>query len=175
MKILTEIFRDKGLDIHGKTDQRAAVRAVVIRGTTLLMVYSPVNKDYKFPGGGVDENENPEIALKREVAEECGMNLIRILQGIGCIVEYAFPMKGSFDVFKMTSSYYLCEVDSVLEAQRLDQYEEELGFQPVWVDINSAIQANKVILKSETKRSPEWTAREVFMLEYIKEHYLNST
>ena len=62
MKILTEIFRDKGLDIHGKTDQRAAVRAVVIRGTTLLMVYSPVNKDYKFPGGGVDENENPEIA-----------------------------------------------------------------------------------------------------------------
>ena len=103
------------------------------------------------------------------------MNLIRILQGIGCIVEYAVPMKGSFDVFKMTSSYYLCEVDSVLEAQRLDQYEEELGFQPVWVDINSAIQANKVILKSETKRSPEWTAREVFMLEYIKEHYLNST
>ena len=52
MQILTTIFRDPGLDIHGKTDHRVAVRAVVIRGGNLLMVYSPVNGDYKFPGGG---------------------------------------------------------------------------------------------------------------------------
>ena len=84
MKILTEIFRDKNININGTIDQRAAVRAVVLRGRTLLMVYSPVNGDYKFPGGGVDEYENHEIALKREVAEECGMNLTHILREIGC-------------------------------------------------------------------------------------------
>ena len=168
MQILTEIFRDLNVNIHGKTDHRAAVRAVVIRGSNLLMVYSPVNGDYKFPGGGVDGDESHELALKREVAEECGMNLTRILEEIGCIIEYAIPMKNEFDVFKMTSSYYLCEVDSAIKEQSLDPYEKDLGFQPVWVDINTAIQTNIAILGTETKRPPQWTAREVFMLEYIQ-------
>ena len=172
MQILTELFRDPGVDIHGKTDHRAAVRAVVIRERKLLMVYSPVNGDYKFPGGGVEKNEKPEIALKREVAEECGMNLTRILRDIGCIIEYAIPMKAEFDVFKMTSSYYLCEIDSAVKAQNLDSYEKDLGFQPVWVDIDMAIQTNKAILRTETKEPPQWTAREVFMLEYIRENLL---
>lgn len=172
MQILTEIFRDQDVDIYGKTDQRAAVRAVVIHGANLLMVYSPVNGDYKFPGGGVDENENPKAALKREVAEECGMKLTRILENIGCIVEYALPMKPVFDVFKMTSSYYLCEVDATIEQQRLDPYEKDLGFQPAWVDIDRAIRTNTAILRSDTKKPPQWTAREVFMLEYIRTHFL---
>ena len=170
MQILTEIFRDPDVDIHGQTDHRAAVRAVVMREGKLLMVYSPVNGDYKFPGGGVDESENHEVALKREIAEECGMNLMHIIKGIGCIVEYAIPMKTGFDVFKMISSYYLCEVDVVIGTQHLDAYEEDLGFQPAWVDIDTAIQTNKAILKNETKKPPEWTAREVFILEYTREN-----
>lgn len=172
MQILKEIFRDPFVNIHGKTDQRAAVRAVVIREEKLLMVYSPVNGDYKFPGGGIEKIENPELALKREVAEECGMNLTHILEDIGSIVEYAIPMKTEFDVFKMTSSYYLCEVGSAIETQRLDAYEKDLGFQPVWVDIYKAIQTNQSILRSKTKKPPQWTAREIFMLEYIRKNLL---
>jgi len=168
MQILTEIFRDPGVNIHGKTDHRAAVRAVVIHERELLMVYSPVNGDYKFPGGGVKKNEKPEYALKREIQEECGMNLIDVLQGIGCVIEYAIPMRKKFDVFKMTSSYYLCEVDTDTFDQRLDPYEAELGFRPVWVDIETAIQVNKNVIDSETKRPPQWTTREVFMLEHIQ-------
>ena len=172
MQILTEIFRDQGVEIHGKTDDRAAVRAVVLRERKLLMVYSPINGDYKFPGGGVEENEKPELALRREVAEECGMKLTRILEEIGSIVEYAIPMKVKFDVFKMTSSYYLCEVDPGFTSQHLDVYEKDLGFQPVWVDIDTALKNNKVVLQSKTKRPPKWTVREVFMLEYIQKNLL---
>jgi 8-oxo-dGTP pyrophosphatase MutT (NUDIX family) len=170
MQILTTIFRDPGIDIRGKVDHRAAVRAVVIRNGKFLMVYSPVNGDCKFPGGGVENNENPEVALKREVAEECGMNMTNIMESIGCVVEYALPMKIEFDVFKMTSSYYLCEVDSEFTSQRLDAYEADLGFQPVWMDIDTALQTNKVVLGSKTKKPPKWTAREVFMLEYIRKN-----
>ena len=173
MQILTEIFRDPGVNINGKIDYRTAVRAVVLRERKLLMVYSPVNGDYKFPGGGVDEGESHEVALKREVAEECGMNLTRILEGIGCIVEYAIPMKAGFDAFKMTSSYYLCEVDSAIGTQHLDAYEEDLRFQPLWVDINTVVQANKTVLGSKTKKPPQWTAREVFMLKYIRKKFLS--
>lgn len=172
MQILTTIFRDPGVDIHGKTDHRVAVRAVVIREKKLLMVYSPINGDYKFPGGGVGKKEKPEYALKREIQEECGMNLTNILQDIGCIIEYAIPMKKKYDVFKMTSNYYLCKLDTVTFEQRLDPYEKKLGFQPVWVDIDTAIQSDKSVLQVETKRPPKWTAREVFMLEYIQSHLL---
>jgi 8-oxo-dGTP pyrophosphatase MutT (NUDIX family) len=172
MQILTEIFRNTGLDLLGKTDHRAAVRAVVMQDENLLMVYSSVNGDYKFPGGGVDRGENPKDALKREVAEECGMELLRVLDEIGCIIEYALPMKTEFDVFKMTSSYYLCEVDSAIKEQRLDPYEAELGFQPVWVNIETAIQTNKTILVTISNRPPQWTVREVFMLEYIRKNLL---
>ena len=172
MEILTEIFRNQNLDLHGKIDHRSTVRAVVIRDSTLLMVYSAVNGDYKFPGGGVEENEAPEAALQREVAEECGMNLTRILKEIGSIVEYAHPLKSEFDLFKMTSSYYLCEVGGAIIGQRLDEYEAELRFRPVWVDIDAAIQTNKAVLSVQTKRPPVWTAREVFMLEYLKGHSL---
>lgn len=139
------------------------------------MVYSPVNGDYKFPGGGVIKNEKHHYALKREVQEECGMNLIDILQGIGSVVEYAVPKKSTFDVFKMTSTYYLCEVDSDTFEQSLEPYEQELGFQPVWVEIDTAIRTNKTVLQSKTKRPPQWTAREVFMLQYVKAHFLSST
>jgi hypothetical protein len=51
MQILIEIFRNPSLKIHGKTDHRSAVRAVVIHDRNLLMVHSTVNGDYKFPGG----------------------------------------------------------------------------------------------------------------------------
>jgi 8-oxo-dGTP pyrophosphatase MutT (NUDIX family) len=171
MQILTEIFRDQGVNIYGKTDHLSAVRAVVLRGKKLLMVYSPVNGDYKFPGGGVEENENSELALKREVAEECGMNLTRILEEIGSIVEYAIPMKVKFDIFKMTSSYYLCEVDSGFTSQHLDAFEKDLGFQPVWVDIDTALKTNKIVLQSKTRKPPKWTVREVYM-EYIQKNLL---
>jgi len=172
MQILTKIFRDPGADINGKTDHRTAVRAVVIRERKLLMVYSPINGDYKFPGGGVKIGESPGIALKREVAEECGMTLTQILGDIGCVVEYAIPMRADFDVFKMTSKYYLCEIESAIKAQNLDAYEKDLGFQPVWVEIDTAIETNKAILQAGTKKPPQWAAREVFMLEYIRENLL---
>jgi 8-oxo-dGTP pyrophosphatase MutT (NUDIX family) len=175
MQILTEIFRDPGVDIHGKTDHRIAVRAVALRERKLLMVYSPFNGDYKFPGGGVRKKEKLEYALKREVQEECGMNLMIVLQDIGCIIEYAVPMKKNFDVFKMTSNYYLCELDSYTFEQRLDPYEAKLEFRPVWVDIETAIQTNKTVIDSETKRPPQWTAREIFMLEYIQKRLIGSS
>ena len=100
------------------------------------------------------------------------MNLMHILQSIGCIIEYAIPLKKNFDVFKMISNYYLCELDSTTFEQRLDPYEKKLGFRPVWVDIDTALQTNIAILRSEMNRPPQWTAREVFMLEYIQAHLL---
>ena len=165
MNILTELHRDEGLTIHGKAICRSAVRAVVLRGRDLLMVYSSNVGDYKFPGGGVDGGESHEQALARELLEECGAFLLNVDGALGAIVEYMTPKEKDFDVFKMTSYYYFCRVKDGVAMQKLDDYEQDLGFQPVWIDIEQAIEKNKSLLNSA--HEPGWLRREIFVLEYI--------
>lgn len=170
MDILTEIHRAEGINTGGKTLHRAAARAVVLRGRKALMVYSSAVGDYKFPGGGVDAGETHELALARELMEECGASLIHVEAEIGAIVEYNFPAEREFDVFKMTSRYYLCRVgDGDFAGQTLDDYEEALGFQPVWIDVVEAIEKNKSMLGAPG--APDWLRREIFALEYIRHSY----
>lgn len=171
MRILTEIHRSEGINIHGRTIQRTAVRAVILRGRDLLMVHSTTVGDYKFPGGGVDADESHEQALRREISEECGALLIEFGQSIGSVVEYDHPEESDYDVFKMTSYYYLCRVGDGFGAQKLDGYERDLGFTPTWIDIDESILANKMLLDSD--KTPEWLRREIFVLEYIRQNFLN--
>lgn len=164
--ILTTLHRADGINIHGKTIHRTAVRAVIQRGGNLLMIYSANVGDYKFPGGGVDEGETHEQALRREVREECGAELSHIGEEIGAVVEYNRAKDNGFGTFKMTSYYYCCEVADGFGAQKLDGYEKDLGFTPMWIPIEDALKKNKIL--RNTSNPPEWLRREVFMLEYLQ-------
>jgi 8-oxo-dGTP pyrophosphatase MutT (NUDIX family) len=166
MKILTTIYRANGINIHGKTIQRTAVRGVIQRGQNLLMIYSSNVGDYKFPGGGVDEGETHAQAVCREVLEECGATVTRVGDEIGAVIEYEFAEEAEFDTFKMTSHYYPCDVEDGFGAQNLIGYERDLGFTPVWISIEKALEQNKTLLHSE--RAPEWLRREIFVLEYLQ-------
>ena len=166
MPILTAIHRADGVNVHGRTVHRTAVRAVIQRGRDLLLIFSAAMGDYKFPGGGVDAGETHEQALRREVREECGAELSRIGEEIGAVVEYDNDTETDFDTFKMTSHYYRCEVAEGFGAQRLVGYEKDLGFTPVWISIEAALQQNKMFLDSEN--APEWLKREIFVLEYLR-------
>lgn len=171
MSILTEIHRAEGINIHGRAIHRTAVRAVILRGRELFMVYSSKVGDYKFPGGGVKRNESHEHALARELLEECGASLLSMDQKLGEIIEYNFPIEKDFDVFKMTSHYYFCRIkDEEFREQNLEGYEMELGFQPVWVEINTAVECNKSMLNFPD--SPDWLKREIFALNYIKTNFI---
>lgn len=144
------------------------MRAVILRGRNLLMVYSSKVGDYKFPGGGVDAGESHEQALARELREECGASLISMDGELGAVVEYNFAKDRGYDVFKMTSSdYYFCRIKDVFGAQELDGYEKALGFKPVWITIEAAILANRSLLSLD--KFPEWLKREIFVLEYLKQ------
>ena len=166
MQILTEIHRAEGINTHGKTVHRTAVRAVILRGPELLMVYSSNVGDYKFPGGGVDIGETHQQALARELLEECGASLLSVDGEFGAVVEYNFAEEKEYDVFKMTSYYYFCQIREEFVSQKLDGYEKELGFQPLWINIDKAILLNRSLLA--TDEIPQWLRREIFILEYLK-------
>lgn len=169
MKLLKEIFRKENLNLEGKTIYRDAVRGIIVKDNKLLMIHSKTNGDYKFPGGGIDMGENHKQALLREIKEESGTNLTEIEGEFGKVIEYNTPLEQEYDVFKMTSYYYICKVDNVFGEQNLDQYEKDLGFKPVWVDIDEAIKNNNIIMNGNNESKPRWLSREIYMLGEIKE------
>jgi 8-oxo-dGTP pyrophosphatase MutT (NUDIX family) len=170
MHIISTIHRSEGINIHGKTNHRIAVRGVILRGREILMVYSSNAGDYKFPGGGVEPGEAHEHALRRELLEECGATLANVDEELGAIIEYDSAKGRNYEVFKMTSHYYSCQIQDGFAEQKLEGYEADLGFQPLWVDIDHAIAQNESLLKDA--KPIEWLQRETFMLEYISSHLL---
>ena len=60
-----------------KVNNRLAIRGVLFYQNKLLMIQTSKG-DYKFPGGGKEENENDFETLNREYQEETGFsNLIK--------------------------------------------------------------------------------------------------
>jgi len=172
MRLLAEIDRHPNVPHEGKTVCREAVRAIILRGRELLMVHSSVIGDYKFPGGGVQEDEDQECALTREVAEECGGHVTTLPQPFGKVQEYDYPIEKEFTTFCMTSYYYLCEIDPVLGVQQLDDYEARLGFLPEWVNIDAAIE-NNVALLASGKKTERWVERETRVLEIVRDELIH--
>jgi len=130
---------------NGNIIFRNAVRAVIINKNNLLMAHLEKTNVYKFPGGGKNDNETIEEALKREVLEEVGYNVKNIYEKIGKIIEYAIAIEGGNNVFKMESEYYLVEIENIQLKQNLEDYEKELLFKPCWVNMKTAYEINKKI------------------------------
>ena len=163
--IAHSIIKQANLNLEGKAVIRNAVRAVISKDNQLLMIYSSVNGDYKFPGGGIENGETHFQALQREIKEECGAEVEYIGDKLAVLTEYRHAIDDGFDIFKMSSHYYLCSIHNELSTQTLDFYEKDLGFIPVWISIKDAIDKNEQILKK--KEPPRWTERETYFLKEL--------
>lgn len=149
---------------------RYAVRAVIIKNHQLLLIHLKTTNEYKFPGGGVETNENFESALIREAKEEAGVNIASINSIIGYI-DQRYPDKyRKNENYYMRSIYYLVTIDDQRFEQSLGKQETELGFSPAWVSIDEAIALNNNRLLLGTDY--HWTERETLMLDYLKEHFI---
>jgi 8-oxo-dGTP pyrophosphatase MutT (NUDIX family) len=148
-------------DIAGrKINAREAVRAVILLENKLLLVKT-IRGDYKFPGGGRKTGEDDREALVREVKEETGFRVTEVREPVGEIIE---NYKDSYEpetVFRMTSVYYLCEIFREGEKQQLDDYEVELGFQPVFIRAGEALRLNEEIFARDREHSDIFLSREI--------------
>ncbi len=73
IKILTDL--DFGLDIKESDNPRIryGTRGIIFNDNNEIAI---LNKNgYKLVGGGIDENEDPIFAFKREVLEEAGCKI----------------------------------------------------------------------------------------------------
>jgi len=162
-----EIQRLPGLNLTGRPLVRHAVRAIVIKDGRLLMVYSAVNGDYKFPGGGMETGELHEQTLLRELREETGFNLRNIKCLAGTTVEFDRVREKNYDVFKMYSYYYLCRIKDEINLPSLEPYEADLGFTAAWVCCRDALENNQRLMATNNPENPRWLKRETAVLGIV--------
>lgn len=143
MKLLFTIDK-KDYDESWQHSKRPSIRAVIFNGGKLSMVYSVRDKYYKFPGGGMEENEDHHSTLIREVKEEVGLNVIpSSIKEFGEVVILGKSGLYENTVFEQENFYYFCEVGGSISEQQLDEYEAESGFELRYVTPEEAYELDR--------------------------------
>jgi 8-oxo-dGTP pyrophosphatase MutT (NUDIX family) len=160
------IIEDPILSNVERTIERIAIRAIIMANNRILLVQSS-RGDFKFPGGGLEENESHEECLIREVREETGYIHCKVNDKVGAVTERKMDEYIDNALFHMTSHYYLCDLATDKKmAQQLDEYEAELNFTPKWVTLEEAIKQNESLIERYEQNG--WLRRETFVLQQLK-------
>ena len=148
MRLLFEMD-NKDYDQCTHTFTRNSARSIIIRDGKVAMIHSLKYDYYKFPGGGIENGENPVEAMIRETREEAGLIVIP-----ESVKEYGYVhriQKSDIDTsecFIQDNYYYLCETMDELLSQQLDDYEEKESFRLEYVDPHIAIRKNRNVKNS---------------------------
>lgn len=149
---------------------RKATRAIVLRGSEILLLYTERYHDYSLPGGGIDDGEDNLSALKRELKEETGAQNVTNIREFGLYEEYRPWYIGDFDVVHMESYCYSCDIDKELLEPEFESHEIQNGMRPVWKDIHQAITHNEETISSSDKKGMS-IERETFLLKLIVQEF----
>ena len=145
---------------------RNSARSIIIRDDKVAMIHSLKYDFYKFPGGGIEEGEDPLEAMIRETREEAGLIVRREM-----VKEYGFVhriQKSTMDeteCFIQDNFYYLCEAEPGAVPQDLDDYERDELYTLKYVDPVVAINKNRNI--GETRYHELMFEREARVLELL--------
>lgn len=136
-KLTDEDIGEKSIDME-KPRLRLGARGIVIRNDGKIAVFNKSNKnEYKLPGGGLEGDENPEDAFKREVLEETGCE-VEILQNLGITEEYK-----SLNNFKQISYVFVGKVKRDTMQLNVTQKEKEEGAKLLWEEPEQALELIK--------------------------------
>ena len=106
---------------------RLGARGIVIREDGKIAVFNKSNKnEYKLPGGGLEGEEKPEEAFKREVLEETGCE-VEITQILGTTEEHK-----SLNNFKQISYVFVSKVIKDTKQLNVTEKEEDEGAKLIW-------------------------------------------
>ena len=153
-------------DINGKAFIRHSSRCIIIKDKKIAMIHSLKYNYYKFPGGGIENNESKEDALIRETLEEAGLKVIpSSIKEFGYVHRIQKDYRPGYDYFIQDNFYFIAEVENEIINQKLDAYEQDEQFTLEFVDPNDAIIINRFF-----KHGPKSTLmleREAKVLELL--------
>ena len=118
-----------------KLKLRLGARGIVIREDGKIAIFNKSNKnEYKLPGGGLEGEEKPEEAFKREILEENGCE-IEIIQTLGTTEEYK-----SLNNFKQISYVYVGKVLKDTKQVNVTEKEKDEGAKLLWETPENALE-----------------------------------
>ena len=125
-KITDEDIGEKSTNMENPK-LRLGARGIVIREDGKIAVFNKSNKnEYKLPGGGLEGEETPEEAFKREVLEETGCE-VEIIKKLGTTEEYK-----SLNNFKQISYIFVGKVLKDNKQLNVTEKEKDEGAKLVW-------------------------------------------
>ena len=132
-KVIDEDIGEKAFEFQNPR-VRLGARGIVIREDGKIAVFNKSNKnEYKLPGGGIEENENPEMAFKREVLEETGCET-EIIETLGTIEEHR--TQGNF---KQISYVFVGKVLKDTNELHVTEKEKDEGAKLIWETPENAL------------------------------------
>ena len=169
MKQLLEIDL-KDYENCDKIFRRPSVRAIILKDNNkIALVYSKKEKYYKFPGGGIKQDEDKKEALVREVREEVGLIVIpESICEFGSVMRRQRSNVSPNTIFEQENYYYTCKTKNQIVDQELDNYEAEAGFMLKFVSLDEAILVNSTY-KSENFFNEIMIMRETKILQIVKD------
>lgn len=157
---------------RGKLIKRIAARAIVMKGRSILLMYTKRYNDYSLPGGGVDADEPIEDGLIRELEEETGATDIKIKRIYGYTEEFRPYYRSKNDCMHMISYLYTCTIGEHFKPAALETYEVKNGMTAIWIDIDEAIAHNRRVMQSRDEHLGLSIERETIVLEDIAKNEL---
>lgn len=105
---------------------RPAVRAIIFASEKVALIHVKHDGYYMLPGGGIDEGEDVQVALAREVREELGCE-VAVDGEIGEAITY-------MDRWKNRQEDHCCRCQLLGKGmqQELTDFETEAGYELVW-------------------------------------------
>lgn len=122
---------------------RNSARSIILRGGKVAMIHSLKQGYYKFPGGGIEEGEDPVTAMIRETREEAGLIVKpETVREYGYVHRIQRGTKDPNECFIQDNFYYICEAEENALPPQMEDYEAEAGFTPEFADARHVIRAN---------------------------------
>lgn len=152
MRLLFEMdLKDYGECTH--SFRRDSARSIIISNGKIAMIHSKKYDYYKFPGGGIENEEDPFDAMIRETQEEAGLTVIpETVKEYGYVHRIQRSDNDPSECFIQDNYYYLCDAADGLVSQNLDEYEKKESYQLEYVEPSLAIQKNRSVKDSPYNR-----------------------
>ena len=145
---------------------RDVVRGISIKDNKILVVYPKGDVLYGTPGGGIDEGETHEVALRRELREEVGANDLDIVKYLGTMKSTRLSTYGK-GVFQPIHHYYLVDIHSFTK-QELIEYEQDLDLQFEYIDIDEVIDQNNTQNKNRRQEILDFYTNQTVIFEQLR-------